>query len=117
MNKRILSKALNIASLLQGQKQRISAIVADKKGNILSIGTNSYSKSHPLMAKYSRNVNKKKIYLHAEIDALLKIPYGKIPHSIYIARAGENNEPRLAKPCKICQQAIKDVNIKNIYYT
>ena len=51
------------------------------------------------------------------MDALRKIPYGKKPYAIYVARAGANRDKRLAKPCNICQQAIEEAEIKEIYYT
>lgn len=42
---------------------------------------------------------------------------GKKPYAIYIARANSYGEPVLAKPCEICQMAIKDAKIKEIHYT
>lgn len=118
MNKRILQKALNIAKLLENQKQTICAIVVDKKDRILSIGCNRYEKSHPVQYKYAKKTgNENKMFLHAEVEALIKIPYGKQPHAIYIARTGSKGEPRLAKPCPICDLAIKSRNINEVYYT
>lgn len=118
MNKRILNKASKIASFLESNKQKICAIITDKKDRILSIGVNNYNKSHPVMKLYAEKYdNPNKIYLHAEINALVSLPYGKKPYSIYISRIGFNNKPLLAKPCKICQRAIEDAGIKNIYYT
>lgn len=114
----MLNKAIKFASQIKSDKYRLCAIITDKKGNILSIGHNSYSKTHPRQFYFAKKVGTAhRIFLHAEIDALLKIPYGSIPNSIYIARVGKNKQPLLAKPCSICQMAIQDARIKNIYYT
>ena len=91
-------------------------IITDKKGRILSVGKNNYKKSHPTQAYYAEKVgNRDQIFLHAEIASLIKCR-GK-PYAIYIARVSRGGEPRLAKPCLICWQAIKDAGIKEIYYT
>lgn len=53
----------------------------------------------------------------AEMDAIIKLKYTDSPYAIYIARINKRGGSLLAKPCKICQQAIKDVGIKEIYHT
>jgi tRNA(Arg) A34 adenosine deaminase TadA len=55
--------------------------------------------------------------LHGEIDAIIKIPYGSKPFSIYVARVTPSGKIKLAKPCPICSKALQDIGIKNIYYT
>lgn len=116
---KLLNKAIELAKSLKSQdRYKLSAIVTDKKNNILSFGVNSYKKTHPTQAYYAEKVGKyNSIFLHAEIDAVSKIPYNKKPYAIYIARVGKTGEPRLAKPCKICNKAIKDSGIEKIYYT
>jgi tRNA(Arg) A34 adenosine deaminase TadA len=116
----MLNKAIKIAYINQREKYFLCAIITDKKGNILSVGKNDYYRSHPTQAYYAERCgNGQRIFIHAEIDALTKIPYGKKPFSIYIARTSKNGTPLLAKPCPICSEAIKDSGIKeeNIYYT
>ena len=63
----MLNKAINIAKQLKNKKQNICAIITDRRGNILSIGTNSYTKSHPLQAYYCELATKEnhKIFVHA----------------------------------------------------
>lgn len=96
----------------------LTAIIKDKKGNVLSIGKNSYSKTHPYQAKCADSVGlPEKIYLHAEIQAILKCPDLDKAHSIHIFRYGKSNKPLLAKPCKVCVHAIQQTNIKEIYHT
>ena len=112
----MLSHAKEIAKKLVKNQYKIAAIITDRKGNILSIGVNSYSKTHPRQAYYADKVGKsRKIFLHAEMDALIKCK-GK-PYAIYIARVNNKGEERLAAPCTICQMAIQDAGLKEVHYT
>lgn len=116
MNNRILNKAIELASQLQNKKQRLCAIVTDKKGRILNIGFNSYNKTSTTQAYYAEKVGlSRKIFLHAEIASLTNVQ-GK-PTTIYIARINRKNEPVPASPCPICQMAIADAGIKEIITT
>ena len=98
-------------------RQQITAVIFDKRGRVLSIGQNSYVKTHPLQAHYASKVGlDPKIYLHAEVAALVKLRKGK-PHKILIERFGKKGQPLTAKPCPICEQAIRQAGIKRIEYT
>jgi tRNA(Arg) A34 adenosine deaminase TadA len=98
--------------------QQITAIIYDKRGRVLSIGKNSYTKSHPTMARYAISVGEPhKIFLHAEIDAILKCRDLSKAHKISIFREGKRGVPLLAKPCKICMSAITAANIPNIEWS
>lgn len=100
------------------QKQNITAILYDKKGKILSIGKNSYIKTHPLQAKSAKAVGEDyKVFLHAEIDALVKAKNWDKAHKLVITRFTKDGNPALAKPCKICQHAIKIAGIKLVEHT
>lgn len=96
-------------------QHRVGTIITDRKGNILSTGFNSYIKTHPRQKKYNLYINPTKIFLHAEIDSLVKCR-GE-PHTMIICRIGRDNQIRLAKPCKGCYNAIKDVQVKKVYFT
>lgn len=99
-------------------KQNITAILYDKKGRILSIGKNSYIKTHPLQAKSARAVGEEyKVFLHAEIDALVRAKNWNKAYKLVITRYGRDGHPALAKPCKVCQHAIKMAGIKHIEHT
>lgn len=114
----IFEKATKIAKKLPDQKYKLVAIITDKRDNILSVGMNSYKKSHPTQAYYSEKVgNGHQIYLHAELDAIIKLKYTDKPYAIHIVRVNNKGETLLAKPCPICKRAIKDVGIKEIYHT
>lgn len=112
----MLDQAIKIASQLQNRKQRICSIITDRKGRILGIGTNSYTKTHPRQAFYATKCNDfHKIFLHSEIDALVNCK--QKPETIYIARVNHKGEPLRVSPCPICQLAINDAKIKNVITT
>lgn len=95
----------------------ITATVYDKRGRILSIGENSYEKTHPRMKILSDKCNiPHKNFLHAEISALVKVKSGE-PYKIKIERYGKTGNPLNAKPCPICELAIKESGISVIEYT
>ena len=96
----------------------ITAIVYDKKGRVLSIARNSYVKTHPLQAKIAREVGEpSKIYLHAEIAALIKVKDWNDAYRIAVFRYGADGRPRNAKPCGVCQRALHDAGIEEITHT
>lgn len=98
------------------KKQQLTAYVYDKKGRLLATGRNSYTKTHPRQAHFARLAGEeRKAYLHAEIDALIRTK-GQA-YRIFIERRGCNGEPKLARPCCICELAIKAAGIKEVTYT
>lgn len=99
-------------------KHTVTAVIYDKKGNILSIGKNSYVKTHPLQVWYANKAGEPtKIFLHAEIHAIVRCRTTAKPYKIMVFRYGKRGEPRNAKPCRICEQAIKEFGIKIVEHT
>ena len=99
-------------------KYEIVARIYDKRGRVLSVGKNSYSKTHPLQAHYAkRSGYPDRIYLHAEIAAIASCKSLGKAYLISISRLGRSGETRLAKPCATCQAAIKQSGIKIVEYT
>jgi len=98
--------------------QALTAIIYDKRGRVLSIGKNSYIKTHPLQAKYANKVGlPEKQYLHAEIAAIVRCRDLAKAHRIEVLRVGRNGSLLLAKPCPVCQTAIEAAGIRNIEHT
>jgi deoxycytidylate deaminase len=58
-----------------------------------------------------------KIYLHAEVDAILKCKQLDKAHRISIFRTGKKGTYLKAAPCKLCQLAISEANIPNVEHT
>ena len=103
------------------QRQNITAIIYDKRGRVLSIGKNNYNKTHPRMYQLSRSVKGYdeycKIYLHAEMDAIVKCSQLDKAHLIEVYRISPDGNYRLAKPCPICRSAIIQTPIKYVKYS
>ena len=101
------------------QTQNITAIIYDKRGRVLSIGKNSYTKTHTLMYTLARQVHEstEKVYLHAEVNAILKCRELHNAHKILITRIKKDGSYGLAKPCKICERAIKLAGIEIVEHT
>lgn len=98
-------------------RYELVAICFNRKGQVLSIGRNSYTKTHPLQAYFAKRVGHPyKHFLHAEIDAILKAR-GKPIDKIQVIRYDRHGKPANAKPCPICQEAIKAFGIKHIVHT
>ena len=96
----------------------MSAMVYDRKGKLLSIGQNSYIKTHPLMAKTGKKVGEEhKIYLHAEVAAIIRIKDWSKAHRIVVTRFNKAGNPVNASPCPICMDIIRRTGIKVIEHT
>ena len=96
----------------------IVATIYDKRGRKLTEGTNSYTKTHTLQAKFAVSVGlDDKVFLHAEISALSKLRKHHKPYRIVVERYKENGEPALARPCIVCQAAIESHGIPLVMFT
>lgn len=97
------------------KKFNIIAKCYDKKGRLLSIAENSYRKTHPYQKRLAQRVGMpQRIYLHAEIRAIIKAKANI--HKIEIIRQGKHSLLK-AKPCPICMEAINEAGIKVIEYS
>ena len=118
-------KAKNV-SLLSDFKQIHIGCVAVYKKHIISTGFNT-NKTNPIQMKYNKyrslsydNGFQPKPKLHAEMSCLLSIKDMDIDFSkvkFYIYRQQSNGELGMSRPCGACMHAIKDLGIKEIYYT
>ncbi len=99
-------------------RQQITAVIKDRKGRVLSIGQNSYVKTHPLQKKYAEVHGLiHKIFLHAEMSAIVRCKDLEKAHSIYITRFNKKGQAILAAPCPLCASAIEAAGIKKIFHT
>ena len=98
-------------------KHFIVAHAYDKRGRLIARASNSYSQTHPIQAKYAKMAGKPlSIFLHAEIACLLRTGT-KMVHRLTVERYNKKGEPVLAKPCSICELAIKDWDVRVVEYT
>jgi len=89
------------------------------KGKVLHTGI-AKRKTHPLMLKFSEN--QKKIYLHAELDCIVKClnAHGAeilTECDLYCLRITKEKDIGLSKPCAVCQKAIAAFKIRNVYWS
>lgn len=110
-----------VSELSDFNKVHIGA-VAVCNHRIISSACNSL-KTNPLQKRYNKyrfTADEGKHTLHAEVACLLPlisqdIDFNRV--SLYIYRQHKNGNPALAKPCPSCMALIRDLGIKNIYYT
>lgn len=112
----MIEEAIKMAEKSESVSHKVGCVITDKKGNIISTGFNNETKTHPVQAEFAQRVGyPEKLYLHAEIHALVKCK--DEPHTIYVARLTKGNNIGLAKPCPVCELAIKESGAKVVYYT
>lgn len=96
-------------------RARIGAVVS-KGGRVLSVGCNE-------IRGYKTRTKKKWFdSVHAEQKAILELlmkgrQHDLVRATIFVSRITRDGELALAKPCPICQELIKAVGIKRVYYT
>lgn len=120
---RIFELAKSVAEMSHFWRQKVGCVVVYKK-KIVSVGINS-SKTHPLQKEYNAfrypddNTPHR---MHAEIHALMQlrnadIEWSKVKLYVYRIKKNTTNGCGFARPCPACMAYIKDLGIKNIYYT
>ncbi len=114
-------KARNVAEISDFHKTHVGC-VAVYQGRIIGIGCN-LNKTHPTQKyynKYRKNSESLLPKLHAEINCINQIKDMDIIFSnvkLYIYRIRKDRPFGLSRPCPSCMAAIKDLGIKDIYYT
>lgn len=120
--RRFLILAKNASEMSDFPRQKLGAVLVHKN-RVISVGWNCL-KENPLQKFYNKyrgyDVETVKNSLHAEMLCILRakdldISWNKT--SIFVYRAYKNGHTALAKPCAACTRAIKDLGIKNVYYT
>jgi deoxycytidylate deaminase len=103
--------------ILKGEKRyHVGAMSLDSSGKVLSVGFNSYHKTHPRQKKYSlKTGSPDKCYLHAEIASLVKAR--GLVTSMLVLRMTKGGEIKISKPCRICTMAMKEAGVKQVFYT
>lgn len=101
---------------MANRRYNITALAYDKKGRLVSVGKNSYTKTHPLQARYAKLADKPhSVYLHAEIAALIRAR--EQVHKLVVTRFDSKGRAVNAKPCAACQLALRDFGVKHIEHT
>ena len=114
-------KAKSVATISDFPEIHIGCI-AVFQGNIIGMGCNT-NKTHPMQYYYNRYRKISEIFpakLHVEINCINQIRHLDINFSkvkLYIYRIRNDQSYGMARPCPSCMAAIKDLGIKNIYYS
>ena len=113
--------AKEVSFLSDFPKAKIGVCVVYKH-KVISTGFNS-NRTSPLQKKYNKyRFEADTIHTcHAEIAALKPLLNRKDINfknvDLYIYREFQNKELALARPCTSCMKLIKDLGIRNLYYT
>lgn len=114
-------KARQAANISDYYKTHIGC-VAVYQGQVIGIGCNC-NKTHPTQKFYNQYRIKSDVMLpklHAEINCLNQIRHLDINFTkvkLYIYRICRDQPYGLARPCPSCMAAIKDLGIRDVYYT
>jgi len=95
-----------------------------RKNKLLAIGQNNPEKTHTqaflLAKKYNDDIGLEHPYLHAETDLISRL-WGKYyidsGLKIVIIRLNKRGELRCSKPCERCDQILKSLDIKKIWWS
>lgn len=118
---RYFNKARQVATISDYNKFHIGC-VAVYQGQVIGLGCNC-NKTHPTQKFYNKYRNPSDALLpklHAEISCLnqiknLDINFSKV--RLYIYRIRKDQHFGMSRPCPSCMAAIKDLGIREIYYT
>lgn len=115
------NKAHQIATISDYKKTHVGC-VAVYQGQVIGLGCNC-NKTHPIQKKYNRYRKPSDSMLpklHAEINCLNQIKHMGINFSkvkLYIYRIRKDQPFGMARPCSSCMAAIRDLGVRNIFYT
>ena len=118
---RYFDKARKIADISDYNRIHIGC-VAVYQGQVIGLGCNT-NKTHPTQKFYNRYREQPDAMLpklHAEINCInqmknMNINFSKV--KLYIYRIRKDQPFGLARPCPSCMAAIKDLGIRDVYYT
>lgn len=122
---RFLGMAKEVSVQSDFGKHKLGA-VAIYHGSLLATGYNS-CKTSPVQKRYNKERDykveaeyKNTNCVHAECSCLSKLRYLDIDFSkvkLYVYRQHKNGVKALARPCPACRKMIKDMGIKEVWYT
>ena len=111
----MIDLAKNMA-LKSTSKFRLGAVLV-KRGRVISTGFNMMNKSHPIMQKYSEDIDFT-LGLHAEVHACIGVAASDLYASeLWVCRLYKSGQFAMAMPCKVCRRFLIDVGIKKVHYT
>lgn len=116
-----IAKEVSKLSTYSGSNAKLGCAVIYKH-RVISTGTNS-DKVHPLQAKYNvyRFSGSTPHKVHAEVASLIPLIKDKsidwTQVKLFLYREKKSGTLGLSRPCKSCMALIRDLGIKQVYYT
>jgi len=112
--------AKNLSLTSDYQKYRLGSIIVIQ-GKIVAKGVNS-SKTHPLQKKLNEDRDDFNCFtthpIHAEVSTLNKVKHLDLKKAeMFIYHASHEEQPKFARPCLACMNAIINSGIKTIHYS
>jgi len=118
MKQKTIDRALKIARSLCpiNRDIRTSHVAFLIKNNLIEkIGVNK-KRTHPEISKHPYHEGY--VGIHAELDCILKIDQEDLSdYKILVLRIDRKNKLTISKPCPGCQSLIKQMNIKETWYS
>ena len=97
-------------------KFRLGAVLV-KRGRVISTGYNHMRKSHPIMQKYSENIDFT-LGLHAEVHACIGVAADDLHTAeLWVCRLHKDGKFAMARPCLVCQKFLIDIGVKKVHFT
>lgn len=104
-------KLAKTVSKFSDHRVKVGAVIVKRKPIIACANKNV---THPLYADPSKG---KSSSLHAEIRCIIHSKCDLLGSDIYVYRETKDGESALARPCKVCLQALREAGIKRMYYS
>ena len=117
-HKKYFDVACSISKLSNFTREKLGAVVVSKNWDIIGVGYND-RKTHPYQAAIAKRLGlDEKIFLHAEFAALVAAKQRNLYGArVFVYREFRSGELAMSRPCPICMSYIKELGIKDIYYT
>lgn len=114
-NQRFFDFAVRMAKLSKYGKFQHGAVLV-KHGSVMSAGHN---KDRPTaFGSRFRHPDTGQATVHAELCAILNVPRCTTEKSdVYVVRLGLKGDLRNSRPCPMCQEAMRFVGVKRVFFT
>jgi deoxycytidylate deaminase len=115
LESRVIHQASLVLPYCDGGYRHVSVLTHGRR--IVSVGTNSYTKTHTKALKFKHRGN----YIHSELSAIVHFPRKTnlriqdcILYNLRVRPAGDFG---LSAPCKSCRNLIDAFGIRKVFYT
>lgn len=112
----------DLARALVNKKHRHVSFVT-RRNKIVSVGINNINKTHTKNLKYNYIGRENKdirqeVGIHSELSAALKMGEEDLrKHNLINVRINKNGKIDMSKPCRGCQDLIRQLNFNKVFYT